>query len=195
VAINLGQSPQHARSVALVLSLLTGYVSAQFHLKHDDFFETVRDVNAMPQSKWQELAQFTPEEMTGKPHLPSAAKDYKRQVRLEPDHTPINHDIPEDPIPVQGGHDEPPLPFQQEGHGLDGTTRHPPSGRPPGSPLQAGRAALPSGTTTRSERASIPPELFMEQVYAVLDDSDAVEDYELQREAEDLIAFAASTCL
>jgi hypothetical protein len=32
----------------------------------------------------------------------------------------------------------------------------------------------------------------MEQVYAVLDDSDAVEDYELQREAEDPIAFAAS---
>jgi hypothetical protein len=85
------------------LSLLTGYVSAQFHLKHDDFFETVRDVNAMPQSKWQELADFTPEEMTGKPLLPSAAKDYKQQVRLEPDHTSINHDFPEDPIPVQGG--------------------------------------------------------------------------------------------
>jgi hypothetical protein len=31
----------------------------------------------------------------------------------------------------------------------------------------------------------------MEKVYAVLDDSDAVEDYELQREAEDPIAFAA----
>jgi hypothetical protein len=39
---------------------------------------------------------------------------------------------------------------------------------------------------------SIPQELFMEQVYAVLDDSDAVEDYELQREAEDPIAFAAT---
>jgi hypothetical protein len=61
VVINLGQSPRHARSVALVLSLLTGYGSAQFHMKHEDFFETVRDMNAMPQSKWQELAQFTPE--------------------------------------------------------------------------------------------------------------------------------------
>jgi hypothetical protein len=157
VAINLGQSPRHARSVALVLSLLIVYVSAQFHLKHDDFFETVRDMNAMPQSKWQELAQFTPEEMTGKPLLPAAAKDHKRQVRLEPDHTPINHDISEDPIPVQGGHDEPELPFQQEGRGLDRTTRLPPSGRPPGYPPQSGRAALPSGTTTRSGRASVPP--------------------------------------
>jgi hypothetical protein len=161
-------------------------------MKHDDFFETVKDVNAMPQSKWQELAQFTPEEMTGKPPSPSAAKYYKRQVRLEPDHTPFNHDIPKDPIPVQGGHDEPQLSLQQEGHRLDGVTCHPPYGRPPRSPLQAGRAALPSGSTTRSGRASIPPELFMEQVYAGLDDSDAVEDYELQREAEDTIAFAAS---
>jgi hypothetical protein len=148
VAINLGQSPRHERSVALVLSLLTGYVSAQFHLKHDAFFETVRDVNAMPQSKWQELAKFTPEEMTGKPLLPSAAKDLKRQVRLGPDHTPINHDIPEDPIPVQLGHDEPQLLLQQQSRRLDETIRHPPSGRPPGSPLQSGRAALPSGTTT-----------------------------------------------
>jgi hypothetical protein len=126
VAINLGQSPRHARSVALVLSLLTGYVSAQFHLKHDDFFEKFRDVNAMPQSKWQELAKFTPEEMTGKPLLPSAAKDHKQQVRLEPDHTPINHDINEDPISVQGGHDDPLLPLQQEGRRLDETIRHPP---------------------------------------------------------------------
>jgi hypothetical protein len=188
LAINLGQSPRHARSVALVLSLLTGYASAQFHLKHDDFFETVRDVNAMPQSKWQELANFTPEEMTGKPLLPAAAKDHKRQVRLEPDHTPFNHDITEDPSSVQGGHDDHQLPFlHQQGRRLDETIRHPPSQRPPGSPLQSGRAALPSGTTTRSGRASIPPELFMEQVYAVLDDSDAVEDYELQREAEDPI--------
>jgi hypothetical protein len=116
VAINLGQSPRHARSVALVLSLLTGYVSAQFHLKHDDFFETVREVNAMPQSKWQELAKFTPEEMTGKRLLPAAAKDHKRQVRLEPDHTPINHDITEDPIPVQGDHDDPQLLLRQQGH-------------------------------------------------------------------------------
>jgi hypothetical protein len=81
VAINLRQSPRHARYVALVLSLLTGYASAQFHLKHDDFFETVRYMNAMPQSKWQKLAKFTPEEMTGKPLLPSAAKDHKRQCQ------------------------------------------------------------------------------------------------------------------
>jgi hypothetical protein len=122
----------------------------------------------MPQSKWQELAKFTPEEMTGKPLLPSAAKDHKRQVRLEPDHTPFNHDITEDPIPVQGDHDEPQLPLQQEGHGLGETICHPQSGRPPGSPLQAERAALPSGTTTRSGRASIPPELWSKSMQCLM---------------------------
>jgi hypothetical protein len=55
------------RPVALVLSLLTGYVSAQFHLKHDSFFEIVRDFNVLPKSKWQELARFTTEELEGKP--------------------------------------------------------------------------------------------------------------------------------
>jgi hypothetical protein len=159
-------------------------VSAQFHLKHDDFFETVRDLNAMPQSKWQELAQFTIEDMAGKPALPSKGiKKPNQLIRAEPDHTPINHDIPEDPILVPAEPDEPQLPFDplQEltGRSVEESTHLLPSGRPP-------------GTTTRSGRASIPPELFMEQVYAVLDDSDAVEDYELQREAEDPIAFAAS---
>jgi hypothetical protein len=39
VGINLGISPTHVRSVALVLSLKTGLVSPQFHVKHDDLFE------------------------------------------------------------------------------------------------------------------------------------------------------------
>jgi hypothetical protein len=49
-AVYLGNSPRHSRSVALVLSLLTGYASAQFHHKHDDFFETVRDLNVLLKS-------------------------------------------------------------------------------------------------------------------------------------------------
>jgi hypothetical protein len=38
IAIYLGSSPCHARSVALVLNLTTGYVSPQNHLKFNDFF-------------------------------------------------------------------------------------------------------------------------------------------------------------
>ncbi len=55
------------------MSLLTGYVSPQFHLKHDDLFETVKDLAVLPKSQWQEHARFTPEEMQGKPAKKSPA--------------------------------------------------------------------------------------------------------------------------
>jgi hypothetical protein len=185
-AVYLGNSPRHSRSIALVLSLLTGYVSAQFHLKHDDFFETVRDLSALPQSKWQELARLTPEEMEGKPVRKSKAQQAidgnEPRVQWEPDITLTGHEasgdllpqgditphLPLDPSEAQGDEDQEGVPEPIE-----------PSGRPP-------------GTTTRSGRVSTPPELFMEQVYAAFDDSEAVEDYEQQRESEDPIAFATS---
>ena len=43
LGVYLGPSPSHARSVALVLNPRTGHVSPQFHVKFDDFFETVQD--------------------------------------------------------------------------------------------------------------------------------------------------------
>ena len=47
--------------VHLVLSLLTGYVSTQFHIKCNDRFETVRlgTKTPLPSSQWQQLAGFT----------------------------------------------------------------------------------------------------------------------------------------
>ena len=58
VGIYLGLSPQHSRSVALVLSLTTGLVSPQFHVEFDDLFETVgkRAGNPVTVSKWQVLS-------------------------------------------------------------------------------------------------------------------------------------------
>jgi hypothetical protein len=61
VAIYLGPSPQHARTVGLVLSPTTGLVSPQFHVKYDDTFSTLRN-NSMPKSMWQQLAGFAPDQ-------------------------------------------------------------------------------------------------------------------------------------
>jgi hypothetical protein len=60
LGIYLGPSPRHASSVSLVLNLTTGLVSPQFHVKHDDFFETVRPFSGNPTtpSTWQILAGF-----------------------------------------------------------------------------------------------------------------------------------------
>jgi hypothetical protein len=40
--LNLGPSPNHARNVYLVLNLMTGCISPQYHCWFDDFFETTR---------------------------------------------------------------------------------------------------------------------------------------------------------
>jgi hypothetical protein len=58
LGLNLGPSPTHARNVYLVLNLITGCVSPQYHCRFDDFFETTRhgrpDVSGT--ICWQQLA-------------------------------------------------------------------------------------------------------------------------------------------
>ena len=55
----LGPSPNHSRSMSLVLNPHTGHVSPQFHVKHDEFFETVdgwhHNYDA-PAATWKELS-------------------------------------------------------------------------------------------------------------------------------------------
>ena len=65
----LGPSPNHARSIALVLYPRTGHVSPQFHIKFDDFFETVQakvtDLDA-PDPEWKYLSDFATKKGTTK---------------------------------------------------------------------------------------------------------------------------------
>jgi len=60
IGIYLGPSPQHAKSVALVLSLSTGNVSPQYHVQFNNLFETVTKENAqyLPKSEWQVKTHF-----------------------------------------------------------------------------------------------------------------------------------------
>jgi hypothetical protein len=56
VGIYLGRSPQHAQSVALVLSRETALVSSQFHVAFDSSFHTVKQDEF--DSQWQLKAGF-----------------------------------------------------------------------------------------------------------------------------------------
>jgi hypothetical protein len=56
IGVYLGKSPQHGRSVALVLSRETGLVSPQFHVAFDPTFRTVKDITS--KSQWQIKAGF-----------------------------------------------------------------------------------------------------------------------------------------
>lgn len=59
--IYLGFSPFHARTVALVLNPITGYVSPHFHIVFDPTFSSVngQDGNRAPTSLWQAKCGFT----------------------------------------------------------------------------------------------------------------------------------------
>ena len=61
LGIYLGPSPIHARTVALILNPRTGHVSPQFHVKFDDFFETVGNSPTgmdSPEPEWKYLSGF-----------------------------------------------------------------------------------------------------------------------------------------
>jgi GAG-pre-integrase domain len=77
LAINLGHSSQHARSVALVLSLSTGLVSPQFHVRFDFSFETIRNDRYQPRSHWQVQCGFEvdpiPTQLSHPSHMPIVA--------------------------------------------------------------------------------------------------------------------------
>jgi hypothetical protein len=57
LGVYLGRSPNHSQSVALVMKLSTGLVSPQFHLKFDDLFEAIKDINTYP-NRWKAATHF-----------------------------------------------------------------------------------------------------------------------------------------
>ena len=62
LGVYLGPSPNRTPSVALVLNPRTGHVSLQFHVKFNDFFETVQDKSTdldAPDPEWKYLSGFT----------------------------------------------------------------------------------------------------------------------------------------
>ena len=79
VGIFLGYSPQHARSVSLVLSLTSGLTSPQFHAKYDDNFQTLHASfgDIPPDSKWQKVCGFIRDKPKTEPTatLPPKKKD------------------------------------------------------------------------------------------------------------------------
>jgi len=55
----MGQSPLHASMVGLILNLQTGNVSLQYHVVHDDFFDTIYSDGMKPPAKWAELVTLS----------------------------------------------------------------------------------------------------------------------------------------
>ena len=61
LGVYLGPSPNHSRMVHLILNPRMGHVSPQYHVKHDDFFETITNKNSnfdLPEPTWKRLSGF-----------------------------------------------------------------------------------------------------------------------------------------
>ena len=78
LGIYLMPSLSHARSVALVLNACTGHVSPQFHVKFDDWFETVHDKYTdmdAHEPDWKYLSGFAVKKGRPEPAGRGIAKD------------------------------------------------------------------------------------------------------------------------
>jgi hypothetical protein len=84
LGLNLGLSPNHARNVYLVLSLITGCVSPQYHCWFDDFFKTTRQCGPDVSDTicWQQLA--------GLSHAAQILSDHTRPMQF----STVSHTIP-----------------------------------------------------------------------------------------------------
>lgn len=94
MAVYLGASPQHASTVGLLLSLTTGLISPQFHVRYDDTFQTLRKPSYVVPSLWQKLAGFKKAKSTNKteakvleflPNIPNSENRSQDIVRANPD--------------------------------------------------------------------------------------------------------------
>ena len=59
LGVYLGPFPNHSRTVHLILNPTTGHVMPQYHVKHDDFFETVSNKNSnfdSPEPEWKRFS-------------------------------------------------------------------------------------------------------------------------------------------
>ena len=69
MGVYLGQSKHHTITVHLVLSIKTGLVSPQYHVKFDNYFKTTRWKEYLPKSLWQIKARLAKPPPSSSPDL------------------------------------------------------------------------------------------------------------------------------
>jgi hypothetical protein len=153
----------------------------------DDFFETAQDPKTRPKSMWQLLAHFvTPNGETPRSQGAKSASGRSSTSRAPPvaSHESLTFDFVDQGEP-EGNDDAPevsvPAALTHVGELVPDKPPDPEQHRHPESACRSSRQSAPS-----------PPRCLIETACLVLDDTEAVEDYETQREAEDRIVFAAS---
>ena len=173
MGINLGPSPRHARNVTLVLSLSTGLVSPQFHVKHDEFFETIDRKKDVPSAPWMTLARF---------------KNHRRSNKLimKPSREPEIVSRVTNDLSVNEERRAPQSPDVENEHEIAyGNSQT-------GNTNDASEGVRTEQYTTRSGRAIHPPERFDPTAHHAYYEVLHEEDYHIQDSMDDPLAFKAS---
>ncbi len=155
LGIYLGRSPNHAKSIALVLDIKTGRVSPQFHVRFDPSFGTVAkdSGNKVPNSLWQIAAGFKKGKSTlkldsraGKDVSPTFVGDSDTPEAMEREPTPSDNGQPNDESPTQDSdnHEDADQPTQDDERE-----------KAPSKPTSQNEEGLRRSTRTRTK-----PELF-----------------------------------
>ena len=163
LGIYWGPSPNHSRSISLILNPRTGHTSSQYYVKHDDFFETVRTSKTMnfdaPNPECKYLTRFInrkrpsqrKEGQTMQPTKQNTSLQVSEGVRNEPANLPLSGPL------TQSEHNQP-IEDQANPRVLDQTQQQQQEEEPPSVPVVS--PELPEETermtTTRSGRAVHP---------------------------------------
>jgi Reverse transcriptase (RNA-dependent DNA polymerase)/GAG-pre-integrase domain len=215
LGVYLGRSPEHSQSVALVMNLATGLVSPQFHLKFDDLFETVKDHDTYP-NNWKSATHFrkSNKQTKGKEAIGKEQRQSSDRIRdpeqrndepiIENQATPVRED---NAIPAPNGVTPADTPVQGDVRAISRSVtqaappqteseamvrrwskRHKPTQRLIESQAQANAFAVTyhsdnvcGGCSTKAAGNDYATDVYH-----------GAEEYEIQREMADPIAFAAS---
>jgi hypothetical protein len=214
LGINLGPSPNHSRSIALVLNPRTGHVSPQYHVKQDDFFETVSgkvtDFDS-PEPIWKRLAgldDLAPKLGKAKGKTTKAFPSI-RPVReppiqagptgvVPPIEPPIPPDevgnlhVPPQPIPPINNPIPEPLPTVPQAQ----VRQAPPPTAYPSSPARVTRSGRVVKDSTRYTQSVKQRDQNLVAWEVLTDNDDSIsqypqqEEWDIQQQMEDPMAFA-----
>lgn len=191
IGIYVGTSPRHSRKVALVLNLKTGHVSPQFHVVIDDFFETMRPSagNVVPASEWQKATGLN---KTGA--LNTSRARYKRPGSSRPtDRVLWNIEDPrQDEGMPEGLRECENAPTEDITDTIETSTEIPASEVLPvdvGLRTRSGRISIPTTRMQESLEQQTAGIVSLVVEWEVYHD----ESYEIQRQMEQPMAFAATS--
>ena len=143
LGVDLGPSPNHSRTVHLILNPRTGHVLPQYHVKHDDFFESVTGKSSnfdSPEPTWKRLSGLMKNDHNSEPNSGGAATSLtpiKNTTRLDdlneinlpqepdPDQRETSLDNPSENSPNYASHQSETVPHGSEGETATDTTPNP----------------------------------------------------------------------